>query len=168
MTLPDPLAATSALEPAVPDPAFQGLVAPFIQRLYRFLAVRLGDEREAKDALQETLVAAWLGLSRLRAQDDPWPWLAGIAAHKAADVARRRRTVLPLTDDAGGAAETDDGSADVRAAFSRLPVKAREILLLRYYLRLSEEETAAALGLRLGTVKSRAARARKLLLGELE
>ena len=56
----------------------------------------------------------------------------------------------------------------MRAAFSRLPDKAREILLLRYFLRLSEEETAAALGLRLGTVKSRAARARRLLLGELE
>ena len=169
MTLPDPLIVPSAApEPAVPNLAFQGLVAPFIQRLYRFLAVRLGDEREARDALQETLVAAWQGLPRLRDVDEPWPWLAGIAAHKAADVGRRRKPVLPLTDDAGRAVEADDNAADVRAAFSRLPVKAREILLLRYFLRLSEEETASALGLRLGTVKSRAARARKLLLEELE
>jgi RNA polymerase sigma factor (sigma-70 family) len=165
VTLPDPLADPSA--PPVPDVAFQGLVAPFVQRLYRFLAVRLGDEREARDALQETLVAAWQSLSRLRAVDDPWPWLAGIAAHKAADVGRRRKPLLPLADD-DRAVEADDDSADVRAAFGRLPAKAREILLLRYYLRLSEEETAAALGLRLGTVKSRAARARRLLLGELE
>ena len=51
MTLPDHLAVPSAapgLEPAVPDLAFQALVAPFIQRLYRFLAVRLGDERERR------------------------------------------------------------------------------------------------------------------------
>jgi len=170
MTLPDHLAVPSAapgLEPAVPDLAFQALVAPFIQRLYRFLTVRLGDERDARDALQETLVAAWQGLPRLRDVDDPWPWLAGIAAHKAADVGRRRRVVLPLDDDADRVVEVDDDSADVRAAFGRLPEKAREILLLRYFLRLSEEETAAALGLRLGTVKSRAARARQLLLGEL-
>jgi RNA polymerase sigma-70 factor (ECF subfamily) len=165
MTLPDPLAVPSA--PA-PDPAFQGLVAPYVQRLYRFLAVRLRDEREARDALQETLVAAWQGLPRLRDVDDPWPWLAGIAAHKAADVGRRRKVLLPLTDDADRAAEPGDDSADVREAFGRLPVKAREILLLRYFLRLSEEETAAVLGLRLGTVKSRAARARRQLLGELE
>ena len=170
MTLPDHLAVPSAapgLEPAVPDLAFQALVAPFIQRLYRFLTVRLGDERDARDALQETLVAAWQGLPRLRDVDDPWPWLAGIAAHKAADVGRRRRVVLPLDDDADRVVEVDDDSADVRAAFGRLPEKAREILLLRYFLRLSEEETAAALGLRLGTVKSRAARARQLLVGEL-
>ena len=168
MTLSDPITAPSPAEPAVPDLAFQGLVAPFIQRLYRFLAVRLRDEREARDALQETLVAAWQGLPRLRDVDDPWPWLAGIAAHKAADVGRRRKVLLPLSDDADRAVEADDDSGDVRAAFSRLPAKAREILLLRYFLRLSEDETAAALGVRLGTVKSRAARARRLLLEELE
>ena len=77
---------------------------------------------------------------------------AGLTSH------RRRRARCRAADD----------SADVRAAFNRLPAKAREILLLRYFLRLSEEETAAALDLRLGTVKSRTARARRLLLGELE
>jgi RNA polymerase sigma-70 factor (ECF subfamily) len=40
-------------------------------------------------------------------------------------------------------------------------------LLLRYLLRLSEDETAAALGVRVGTVKSRASRARRLLQKEL-
>src|SRR5215204_2067743 len=158
MTLSDPLAIPAAAahglarrevanrhEAAVLDLAFEALVSPFIQRLYRFLTVQLGDEREARDALQETLIAAWQGLSRLRDVNDPWPWLAGIAAHKAADVGRRRRVVLPLTED-DWAVETDDTSADVRAALGRLPLRAREILLLRYFLRLSEEETAVALG----------------------
>ena len=167
MTLPDHVTVSPA-DAAGPDAAFHALVVPFVQRLHRFLVVRLRDEREARDALQETLVAAWQGLSRLRDVDDPWPWLAGIAAHKAADVGRRRRALLPLSGDADRPVEPEDRSADVRAAFDRLPGKAREILLLRYFLRLSEEETAAALGLRLGTVKSRAARARRLLLGELE
>src|SRR5687767_12042100 len=180
MTFSDPLAAPAAAAPRLMprelarareparDLTFEALVAPFMQRLFRFLAVQLRDEREARDALQETLVAAWQGLPRLRVVDDPWPWLAGIAAHKAADVGRRRKVLLPLGDEADRGVEADDDSADVRAALGRLPVKAREILLLRYFLRLSEEETAAALGLRLGTVKSRAARARELLLGELE
>ena len=168
MTLPDPLAVPPNAAPAaVPELGFHAFVTPFVDRLYRFLAVRLGDEREARDALQETLLAAWQGLPRLRDVDDPWPWLVAIAAHKAADVGRRRRTFVPLVDD-DRAVEADDHAGDVRAAFNRLPGKAREILLLRYFLRLSEDETAAVLGVRLGTVKSRAARARRLLLEELE
>jgi RNA polymerase sigma-70 factor (ECF subfamily) len=55
----------------------------------------------------------------------------------------------------------------VLAALERLPASAREVLLLRYLLRLSEIEAAEVLGVRQGTVKSRAARARRLLLEEL-
>lgn len=176
MPLPDPLTTASAQASAPerlsfdgpsPDAAFQSLVAPSMQRLYRFLVVRLRDEREARDALQETLLAAWRGLPRLQDKSEPWPWLAGIAAHKAADAGRRRRPLLPLGERPDrGYVETHD-SSDVRAALDRLPEKAREILLVRYLLRLSEDETAAVLGIRIGTVKSRAARARALLLKEL-
>ena len=61
----------------------------------------------------------------------------------------------------------DDNAADVLAALERLPAAAREVLLLRYLLRLSEVEVAEVLGVRVGTVKSRAARARRRLLEEL-
>ena len=164
-SLPSPSARPAEGSPA--DAAFHALVVPFAQRLYRFLVVRLRDEREAKDALQETLLAAWRGLPRLRDAEEPWPWLAGIAAHKATDVARRRRHLLPLGDRADRGYDVDGEAADVRAALDRLPEKAREVLLLRYLLRLSEDETAAVLGVRVGTVKSRAARARRRLLEEL-
>ena len=163
--LPRPSARPAESSPA--DAAFHALVVPFAQRLYRFLVVRLRDEREARDALQETLLAAWKGLPRLRDTEEPWPWLAGIAAHKATDVARRRRHLLPLGERPDRGYETDGEAADVRAALDELPGRAREVLLLRYLLRLSEEETAAVLGVRVGTVKSRAARARRLLLEEL-
>jgi RNA polymerase sigma factor (sigma-70 family) len=169
MPQPDPLplapAHSSAGSPA--EAAFQSLVVPFAQRLYRFLVVRLRDEREAKDALQETLLAAWSGLSQLRDAKEPWPWLVGIAAHKATDVARKRKHLLPLGARPERGCDMEGESADVRAALDRLPEKAREVLLLRYLLRLSEDETAGVLGVRVGTVKSRAARARRLLLEEL-
>ena len=178
MSLPDPLSAAPAqtvesVERRLrtgcgsEDVAFQSLVAPFIQRLYRFLVVRLGDDREARDALQETLLAAWRGLSQLRETHGPWPWLVGIAAHKAADAARERRRFLPLGERPERGYNDEDDSSDVRAALDRLPGAAREVLLLRYFLRFSEEETASVLGVRLGTVKSRAARAKRLLLEEL-
>jgi RNA polymerase sigma-70 factor (ECF subfamily) len=159
---PEPVA-TPAL--AAIESAFDELVEPYVQRLYRFLVVRLGDESEARDALQETLFAAWLGLPQLRDRDRSWAWLVGIAAHKAADTTRRRHHGVPL--DAAIPAAAEGAASDTRAALARLPRKAREVLLLRYLARLSEEETAAVLGIRLGTVKSRAARARKLLLEEL-
>ena len=156
------------LEPRHAD--FEAFVAPYVRRLHRFLVLRLGDERDARDTLQETLLAAWQGLPRLRERDRPWPWLAGIAAHKAADCARRRPWALPLSrQDAARLEEArdDDPHADVLDALARMPASAREVLLLRYLLRLSEAEVAEALGVRVGTVKSRAARARRLLLEEL-
>ena len=147
------------------DSDFETLVVPYVQRLYRFLVLRLGDERDARDALQETLLAAWQGLPRLRERDRPWSWLVGIAAHKAADSSRGRfRAIQP-----GGPAEAheDAETADVLDALQRLPAASREVLLLRYLLRLSEAEVARVLGVRVGTVKSRASRARRQLLEEL-
>ena len=147
------------------DGDFEAFVRPYLQRLYRFLVLRLGDERDARDSLQETLLAAWQGLPQLREHDRAWSWLAGIAAHKASDSARKRLGAAPLS----GIEQSyeDDSGADVLAALERLPASAREVLLLRYLLRLSEAEVAAVLGVRVGTVKSRAARARQRLLEEL-
>jgi RNA polymerase sigma-70 factor (ECF subfamily) len=145
--------------------AFDELVVLAGPRLYRFLWARLGDDRDARDALQETFVAAWQGLPRLRDLERAWPWLVGIAARKAADVVRRRRAASVTA--AVSAAATSGEAVDVRDALARLPQHLREALLLRYVLELSEEEAAVALGVRVGTVKSRAARARQRLLEEL-
>ncbi len=153
------------LQPLPDGRDFEAFVTPYVPRLYRFLVLRLGDERDARDALQETLLAAWRGVAGLRERERPWSWLVGIAAHKAADSARRRsRSTPPAVFETPSA---DDEAAGVLEALQRLPAPAREVLLLRYLLRLSEAEVAALLGVRLGTVKSRAARARRQLLEEL-
>jgi RNA polymerase sigma factor (sigma-70 family) len=60
------------------------------------------------------------------------------------------------------AADSADGVADqdaLRSALLQLPVSQRQVLVLRYYTDLTEAQTAAALGIAVGTVKSRAARA---------
>ena len=140
--------------------AFEQLVREFGPRVYRFLVLRLANESDARDALQETLIAAWQRLPTLRELDRFWPWLVGIAAHKAADVVRKRRpSALERADD-----RTAPGPAavvELREAIAGLPPALRDVVLLRYLLHLSEQETAAALGVRVGTVKSRAARARR-------
>lgn len=147
--------------------AFERLTLAVAPRLYRLLMVRLGDERDARDALQETLVAAWQRLPTLRSPEHVWSWLAGIATHKAADVGRRRRPI-PVAEAADLAVPDSTGSLALREAVRALPAHLRDVVLLRYVAQLSEEETAHALGIRLGTVKSRAARARQALLEVIE
>lgn len=141
--------------------AFEQLVLARGPALYRYLAVRLHDEGNARDALQETLIAAWQGLPGLRTGSKFWPWLCGIAAHKAADLARgRSHAVLHEVD---ASATEDDEMLRLREAVAALPDQFRQVLLLRHLLGLSEAEVAEVLGTRIGTVKSRSARARKAL-----
>jgi RNA polymerase sigma-70 factor, ECF subfamily len=145
--------------------AFEALVVRHGARLHRYLRVELRHESDAHDALQEALTAAWRGLPELRRTDRFWPWLVGIASHKATDVHRRRTPTI----DAESASEThdDDLLLETREALSALPVHHRQVLLLRYLLGLTEEEAAAVLGVRVGTIKSRCSRARRALLEEL-
>jgi RNA polymerase sigma-70 factor (ECF subfamily) len=140
--------------------AFERLVVMHGADLYRYLFLRLRDENDARDALQEALTAAWLSLPTLREPTRFWPWLMAIARNKAADVARTR---THSTHRAEVSTQFEDSTIDIREALDRLPERFREVLLLRFGLALSEQETADALGIRVGTVKSRSARARKAL-----
>jgi len=141
--------------------AFEQLVLSFGPDVHRFLTLRLRNESDVRDTLQETLTAAWQALPSLDSPHKLRPWLIGIAAHKAADVVRGRAP--------GGEHEPaqygreDESLFEIREAILALPQQFRDVLLLRYLLQLSEEEVAVALGIRLGTVKSRTARARAAL-----
>jgi RNA polymerase sigma factor (sigma-70 family) len=141
--------------------AFEQLVVELGPALHRFLSHRLRDDSEARDALQETLAAAWQGLPRLEHPSKLRSWLLGIAAHKAADVARRR----PPAAEHAHEPQThgDDSLLELREAILALAPKHRDVLLLRYLVGCSEAESAAALGIRIGTLKSRTNRARAAL-----
>lgn len=142
--------------------AFEQLVLRRGPHLYRYLAVRLRDDGEALDALQETLAAAWQSLPALKHPAKFWPWLIGIAAHKAVDTVRKR---TPAREERAEVAIQDSEAVlEIREAIASLSSDFRDVLLLRYSLDLSEEEAAEALGVRVGTVKSRTARARRALL----
>jgi RNA polymerase sigma-70 factor, ECF subfamily len=147
--------------------AFESLVLAYGNRLHRFLVLRLGGDRDARDVMQEALVAAWRSLPTLQDSERFWPWLAGIAANKAADSSRRHRPTAQLDPGLPSANGAAADALEVREALDALPEPMRDVVLLRYLLRLSEEETAAALGIRVGTVKSRASRARRGLLEAL-
>lgn len=137
--------------------AFEKLVLARGPDLYRFLAARLANDVDAFDALQDSLTAAWQALPRLKSADRFWPWLCSIAAHKSTDLVRQR---MASGEEAPQALD-DNVASEVRETLAALPEHLREVLLLRYLLGLSEGEVAHALGIRLGTVKSRSSRARK-------
>jgi RNA polymerase sigma-70 factor (ECF subfamily) len=149
-----------------------------IVRMHQGIAFRTayivaGNAADAEEAAQDGFVKAWRALGRFRTGAPFRPWLLQIVANEARNRRRSagRRAGLALRAAAleevsGGAApspEAESLSRDERErlldAVNGLPEEARLVVSCRYFLGLSEDETAAALGLRVGTVKSRTSRA---------
>jgi RNA polymerase sigma factor (sigma-70 family) len=156
--------------------AFEELVRPHWETAVRLAYLITGSHAEAEDAAQDALVKAWRALTRFRASRPLRPWLLRIVANEARNRRRAsgRRAQLELkaaneqvSGDAAPSPEVLAVAADearrVLASFDELPERARLVLGCRYLLDLSEAETAAALGVRRGTVKSRTSRALEAL-----
>ena len=128
---------------------------------------------DAEDAVQEAFIKAHGALWRFR-PGAPWrPWLLRIVANEARNrrrsAGRREHLAVMAAGVATGAtsAAPDYSAGELTAAIDRLEPPHREVVLLRHVLELSEAETAAALGCRPGTVKSRLSRALDRLREEL-
>lgn len=124
-----------------------------------------GDRDAADDLTADAFVAAWRQWDRVRAAARPGAYLRGMVANLASTRVRRlvrerdRLRVMGAT--AGDRAEEHDVAVavDLRAALRRLPPRKRACVVLRYVADLSEQETAEALGISVGTVKSQTSRA---------
>jgi RNA polymerase sigma factor (sigma-70 family) len=151
--------------------AFEQLVEPHREVMFRIAYLTLRNAADAEDAAQDALVKAWRALSRFHRDAPLRPWLLTITANEARNrrrgAGRRERLALRATASPSGEAAPSPEELTVAAserrrlldALEQLPDGQRLVLECRYLLSLSEEETAAALGIRRGTVKSRAARA---------
>jgi RNA polymerase sigma factor (sigma-70 family) len=156
--------------------AYASLVRAHQDIAFRTAMLITQDAADAEEAAQDAFVKAWRALPRFRA-GEPWrPWLLTIVANEARNRRRSagRRTALalrvqPAREDAS--AETTVLAAESRAALlgalAGLRDDDRLVLGCRYLLELSEAETAAALGVKPGTVKSRTSRALDRLRGQL-
>jgi RNA polymerase sigma factor (sigma-70 family) len=129
----------------------------------------------AEDAVQTALITAWRELRTLRDPDRFEPWLHRILTHACYAEARRRRLwstsirVLPLEDTYG----PDDTQSvhdrdQLERAFRRLTPEQRAVLVFHHYLELPVAETAARLGIPVGTAKSRLHHATAALRASLE
>jgi RNA polymerase sigma-70 factor (ECF subfamily) len=121
----------------------------------------LRDATLAEDAVQEALVRAWRDLPKLRDVERFDAWIYRLLVHACADLGRRRRRwdmQIPGLERATVQSDTTAALSDrdeLERGLQRLTIPQRTILVLHYYLDLTLPETAAAMGIPVGTAKSR-------------
>ncbi|MFI8194849.1 RNA polymerase sigma factor [Streptomyces sp. NPDC085946] len=157
--------------------AFALLYEQFARAVYNHGLRLTGDWSTAEEIMSETFLTAWR--TRVRVQEDGGsllPWLLGIATHKAHNARRgavRRQLFLarqPQPRVEEDFAPRTIGRIDdarylraVQTALGQLRRQEREVLALCVWSGLDYQQTAEALGIAVGTVRSRLSRARKKL-----
>ncbi|WP_030742958.1 SigE family RNA polymerase sigma factor [Streptomyces sp. NRRL F-5135] len=140
----------------------------FFERHYAELStlayLLTGEADTADDLASDALLAMWRHWDRVRAADHPVAYARGVVANLVRSrirsaVRERRRISLFWSQRPEGFDGPDVPVVlDVRAALGRLPFRRRACVVLRYAMDLSERDTALALGISVGTVKSQSSR----------
>jgi len=155
--------------------AFAELAGAAISRLDAAAWLILRDPELAKDAVQNALVRAWRDLPTLRDPDRFDAWINRLMVRACIDEARRVRRhrvdveltalMTPAIDDhASSIADRDQ----LERGFLRLDPEMRAVIVLHHYLDLPLPAVASALGIPLGTAKSRLHRALGLMRAALD
>lgn len=177
VSLPQLVARAQAGETA----AFEQLVAVYQRRIYAFALAFAGNEAEARDLAQEALIKVYRSIGSYRFQASFATWLYAIVRHEFLDfqksrAARERALCSPIEDEAERlyeAARAEEGllRRDERralwAALRRVPAAYRQVVVMFDVQGLAYDEIAQALGVPVGTVKSRLKRGRDALRSEL-
>ena len=160
------------------DPAaFGELFDQAARRVYNHAYRLLGDWSAAEDAVSLTFLEAWRCRDRIDADGgELLPWLLGVATNVVRNLARARRrhtaamARLPalaaepdFADDLAGQLDDADAARAVQEALGRLRRPEREVVALCIYAGLDYAATAQALGVPIGTVRSRLSRAKARL-----
>ena len=146
-----------------------GLYARHYPELVRAAFALTGDWALAEDLAQEAFVRAWRSWGRLSQAQSPQAYLRAIVVNLARTSLRRQLREIRARSTRVGFGELVTGEAhpgagvDLLRALARLPIRKRACVVLRYYLDLSETETAVALGVSVGTVKSQTAKGLRAL-----
>ncbi len=132
------------------------------------------DPAIAEDATQETFLRAWRALARFESRSAVATWLHRIAVNVVMETRRRKSAQMltfvaePLPErDGEWLLDTPVEVAELEAAVLALPQGARDVLVLSGIYEYSHQETAAMLGIAVGTCKAQLHRARRLLTDKL-
>ena len=158
--------------------AFEELVRLYEKRVLALTRRMCRNPEDAAEAAQEAFLAAWQGLEGFREESSFSTWLYRLASNACVDLLRRegrRQAAVSLDDEELNLdvpspmpspqeeAERRELGEQIEAGLRALPPEYREVLVLRELHQLRYEEIGEALGLDLGTVKSRISRGRKRL-----
>jgi RNA polymerase sigma-70 factor (ECF subfamily) len=157
------------------EEALEVLLARHEQRVFRFGLRMCGNEADARDVLQETLLAAFRGVRQFRGDAQLSTWLFQVARSFCTKVRRRGsgeparhepldtavvRGVSAPTSAPDDRAHAREMARVIQEALLALPDGQREVVLLRDVEGLTAEEAAAVVGIEVGALKSRLHRAR--------
>lgn len=178
-TTPSPTAPVDAdiharLQARLYREAFELLAPRYRDRVFRLTFSMLRNRAQAEDVAQEVFLRVWRALPGFAGHSQLSTWIYAIAKNASLSELRKRRLHVSLDQDdderhpqlAALAAPEEDDSATVSVAqvLDQLPERYRQAVVLFYMEDKSYEQTAASLGLPLGTVKALLHRARKRLV----
>ena len=165
--------------------AFGEIVRRWERRIFALTYGMLGREEDARDATQETFLAAFRNLRGFRGEAKVSSWLHRIAVNQC--ITRQRRTkvrgesaledeqerqagtfAMPLSFSPARVAEGRQQTMAVRRAINSLPIELRQVVVMKEFEELTFREIADALDLPLSTVKSRLYTALKQLQMRLQ
>jgi RNA polymerase sigma-70 factor, ECF subfamily len=161
------------------EDAFEHLVITYQHRIFAVALRMLGNAAEAEEIAQDVFLRVHRSIADFRGEARLSTWLYGIASrlclNRLASADRRLRRDdadaldrAPASGDAAALMERSEMESALRQAIAGLPEERRMVVVLRDLEGLSYEEISEALGLELGTVRSRLHRARLDLKAKLE
>lgn len=164
---------------------FMARLMPYRERLFRLALAQLRNASDAEDAVQEAMIKAGKSAQAFRSESSEYTWVVRILINHCHDMQRKvsRRAKREVTGDlveqkstqiadsrasAEQNIELSDMSRHLMDAVGELGTNYKPLILMRYFENMSYEAIAEAVGINLGTVKSRMNQAKTLLRSGLE
>jgi RNA polymerase sigma factor (sigma-70 family) len=143
--------------------------------MVRVALLLVGEKATAEDVVQDAFIGLYQAIPKLKDTDKAVAYLRASVVNGCRSIHRGRRRALSLHGQYQPDVWSAESAAMVRedarltlGAVSRLPRRAREVLALRYYLDMSDQDIAAALAISRGNVSATASRALAALARELK
>nr|WP_244876720.1 sigma factor-like helix-turn-helix DNA-binding protein [Actinoplanes consettensis] len=137
---------------------FEAFYRANVDRVHRALAVTLRNDDLAREAVDEAMARAYANWAKVSGMESPAGWVFRVGLNWATSWWRKVRRERPPGPEDSSVPAGDESSVVAREALAALPLPQRAVVTCRILLDLSTAETALALGLNEGTVKSRLSR----------